>query len=529
KLGSASQRYCCQLAELISQHYEEVKRYLRVSRFNAHGVRKGSGTYASSATTLPPSFVAVAARGEWSMGKILDVYFKFAMGGDQYLGRLLALLDPRDGSFADLPPHWKDPSHPTVLRGIKVAFGDVREKHQDSEHDPSGLMSLLLASLVHHSPWLLSICSEYPDHPFHTIPLLDDHELLSELKSQYLTLEANEHVPLATGVPPHVEHAIAIKDVFDLCTEMKSHVLDLKNGIKEAVFEAVDEKVSSEGGVNHSLLESSLDKLKEDIFKKIESMSSRSNAATDRADEDLDAAMAVDAPVVVEEEVRIAGPFSFSYKSSCWPVPESFTFPIEITRLAAWRKWLRGSVHVVANEQWKIKPYRKFTSRELHSKQLKDIYRMQWKPILLKMMEAPELVIPSRLEQIDEAFVQSSYAIATEYLKSCYSFIFKVPEATLANYKISTWSFKIKHNHVRKHGTESDIAKLPPRTPRNNPHSTKRTYRQGERRRVRKVARAGAGKRSYLPAEENDCGMMPFILLDNRRRMRRRNRFVVIF
>ena len=35
---------------------------------------------------LPPSFVAVAVHGGSSMGKIHAIYFKFAMGGDQYLG-----------------------------------------------------------------------------------------------------------------------------------------------------------------------------------------------------------------------------------------------------------------------------------------------------------------------------------------------------------------------------------------------------------------------------------------------------------
>ncbi|KAL7540967.1 hypothetical protein ACHAWF_012146 [Thalassiosira exigua] len=272
------------------------------------------------------------ARCSWRMvyGKILDVYLKTYC----LIGR----------------------THCTpVLSDIKVAFDNVLEKHQDSEHDPSGLMLLIPASLADHSPWLLSICLEYPNHPFHMIPLLYDHELLSELKIQHITLEANERVRLATGVPPHVKH----------------------NGIKEAAFEAIGEKVSSEGGVNHSLLESSLDKLKEEIFKNIKSMSSRANTATDQADEELEGAMAVNAPVIVEEEVRIAGPFSFSYRGSYWLMPESFTFPIEITRLAALRKWLRGSVHAVENEQWKIKPYRQVTSRELHSKHLKGIYRMQ--------------------------------------------------------------------------------------------------------------------------------------------------------
>ena len=115
KLGTASARFCTQLGQLITKHHEIARQYLRTSHCNGHGIRKGSGSYASSATTQPPSSVATAARGEWSIGKVLDVYFKFGAGGDQYLGRLLAFLDPNDSSFAVLPPHWKDPTHPTVV------------------------------------------------------------------------------------------------------------------------------------------------------------------------------------------------------------------------------------------------------------------------------------------------------------------------------------------------------------------------------------------------------------------------------
>ena len=206
KNGSASQRYCTQLSEMVMRHQDVAKCHLRLSHFNAHGLRKGSGSHASSATTLPPSFVAVAARGEWSIGKILDVYFKFALGGDQYLGRILALLDPNDTSFSILPPHWIDPAHPSVIHGIRVCFGDVVTVHSGTNHDPSGLLLLLLASMVHHSDWLIGICSRYPSHPFHSLPLLNDNQLLTELK-RLVTLEPNNHVPIATGVPPHVSHS----------------------------------------------------------------------------------------------------------------------------------------------------------------------------------------------------------------------------------------------------------------------------------------------------------------------------------
>ena len=125
KDGTASQTYCCQLSEMVKRHFMETRFFLRLSHFHAHGIRKGSGTHASSATTVPPAFTSVAARGKWSMGKIRDIYFQFAMGGDYYLGRLLMLIDPEDVLFDTLPPHWKDEFHPSVRRGIEITFGKV--------------------------------------------------------------------------------------------------------------------------------------------------------------------------------------------------------------------------------------------------------------------------------------------------------------------------------------------------------------------------------------------------------------------
>jgi hypothetical protein len=186
---------------------------------------KGSCLHASSASTMPSTFVAVAARGEGSIaiGKILDVYFKFAMGGDQYLGRILALLDPNEDSFATLPPHWKDPCHPSVFRAVKITFRNVLFKHGETTHNPTGLLSLLLASLIHHFAWIKSICSQYPDHPY-SIPLLNEPKLLQELLDKHLTLEPSDNIPIAIGVPPSVKHSKLIKKVSEVCKRTDAKV-----------------------------------------------------------------------------------------------------------------------------------------------------------------------------------------------------------------------------------------------------------------------------------------------------------------
>ncbi len=78
--------------------------------------------HATSATTLPPRFTTVACRGEWSMGKVLDIYFQFAQGGDYYLEQLLTLKDPNSVDFDTPCPHWKDPNAHIVLDALDLMF-----------------------------------------------------------------------------------------------------------------------------------------------------------------------------------------------------------------------------------------------------------------------------------------------------------------------------------------------------------------------------------------------------------------------
>jgi hypothetical protein len=71
---AASQRYCGQLSELFKGKSDNLQRYARADHANSHGIRKGSATKETLGTTLPPPTSSIAARGEWSLGRILDIY-----------------------------------------------------------------------------------------------------------------------------------------------------------------------------------------------------------------------------------------------------------------------------------------------------------------------------------------------------------------------------------------------------------------------------------------------------------------------
>jgi hypothetical protein len=127
----------------------------------------------------------------------------------------------------------------------------------------------------------------------------------------------------------------------------------------------------------------------------------------------------------------------------------------------------------------------------------------KWKPIFRLMMKAPGIpdTIPS---DADENFVQQTFEIATEYLKSTVSYIWAKHEGVLGNYKIGTWSRKVSSSEIRKHGTQEDIAKLPPVTARNKTDSRKRGGWTIEKSFVRRVGNVRRRRQRADPVAVND-------------------------
>ena len=69
-----------------------------------------------------------------------------------------------------------------------------------------------LASVVYHSDFLLNIMVEFPGNPISQIPLLQNPELLAELK-KIVSMSSCSKMK-ATGVPPHVEQMSLLRKVY---------------------------------------------------------------------------------------------------------------------------------------------------------------------------------------------------------------------------------------------------------------------------------------------------------------------------
>ena len=77
----------------------------------------------------PPPIPSVLMQGEWSLGKVLEVYWKYSMIGDTYLGRCLAGFDPDKPGFGTLPPHFKEfTENPHIMEGLRLCFGGIMDR-----------------------------------------------------------------------------------------------------------------------------------------------------------------------------------------------------------------------------------------------------------------------------------------------------------------------------------------------------------------------------------------------------------------
>jgi hypothetical protein len=121
--------------------------------------------------TLPPPTSSIAARCEWSLRQILDIYCHFTKPGDHYLGRCLAGLDPNSEDFAILPPHFtvgNPMEYVRICEAVELIYSpSVQQWAGTKELDRPALFSKVLPSLVYHSSEVLqSTIDRVPGHPF---------------------------------------------------------------------------------------------------------------------------------------------------------------------------------------------------------------------------------------------------------------------------------------------------------------------------------------------------------------------------
>lgn len=540
---SGSERYCTQLAELFAQNNETVKAYIRSDHANSHGLRKGSATAVSSGTTCPPPISSIAARGEWSIGKVLDIYWHFAEPGDTYLGRCLAGLDPNSVDFSVLPPHFivDNPlSYDFVKEAMQLMFGPILSRWSNTAVDPTGLLLLLLPNIVYHIDWVMSMIRKFDGHPFSAIPLVNRQDLLVKLSS-IVSCSPGGLVHISTGIPPHVEHAIQMKRVIQLCIQTLGEVKVMSENVRSAVNDAIEEKALENGHLTGQrfleLMDAQQNDMKQFVSDRLDEMqsslqaSSVSDSTVQRIPNEHDHEQStsgnhnnnsqvssiefVDGTLHPRASAAGIQPqfYGYSWGGGFWQVPESFSWPTGIRLLAGWTLWIRGmpgyevpGASDGTRRKAPIRPYR-LLDKKMLPPLLKKQFGLHWEPIFSMMELTPNLGIPQNPNDISSEFISSSCELARDFLKTRIRYVFNKDLAKPENWEISTWSKHAKRSEIVKHGTLEDINALPPENSKNRQKVMLQRRRQPEfdRRRKRRVAQRRMMMNGYVNDDPQDA------------------------
>ena len=455
---------------MLAQKWDQVWAHaIRVGHFNPHGTRKGAAVHVTTATMDPPPIPSVMLRGEWSMGKVIEVYWRYSKLGDTYLGRCLAGLFPNKPQFGILPPHFTVGSdNPYVKEGMRACFGEILDNFGHSCCE--GALLLFLASIVYHSDdggFLMTTIAKNPNHPFMDIPILSNEELRKNLRA-LVTTDPTPKMSEPTGVPLTVKLQDQLREFSDEIRDLRKEFEDLKLSLPDIMKNAVDEKIKEAGQVSpgmvmekmHEVSRVVTTEMTKQIDSKFKSLEERLVSVHGSRSEEF----AVQGGNVQDQEVQ--RPEAQLYKSysyqdpdaaptkrhlTDWDVPQTFSFPKPTPYLkTAWRAWLIGYPklqHENGNTITKtpVRPLRLLKYARL-PKEVKKKYDNSWKVMLDVMEEDLQDEIDKKpVSEIDTAFIDSTYARAMAGVRR------KYPEFDEdKNWRIGTCSKAIKDSNKRR-------------------------------------------------------------------------------
>ena len=188
-------------------------------------------------------------RGEWTLGKVLEVYWKYSAIGDTYLGRCLAGFDPDRPGFGTLPPHFnvKDGmNNPVIMEGMRLCFGGIIDRFGGTGIE--GALLLFLTSIVYHADYLLQHIADKSGHAFQSIPILSKPKLLRELQA-LVTLEPAGDVMQATGVPRHAKMMDELKELYSMLGDYMAEEREWRKSLPSIIKNSIDEKAAESGHV----------------------------------------------------------------------------------------------------------------------------------------------------------------------------------------------------------------------------------------------------------------------------------------
>ncbi len=206
----------------------------------AHSFRKGGRSYAQGGTTGGPSTPSILLRGCWALEGMDKKYVRYEAAADQFIGRILAMLDINSPSFAALCPHFEALDE-TVMAAVHSCFPDAPVQFE-------GVLVHCLASLVYHGDYLRKNLPK--EHPLFKSAVFT-HGFVDSLAGRVALSFANDKIS-PTGIPPHVSIQRQLREVKDV-------VEILPGRVREAISAEFEQRAIDSGSLTRTVMQEMLE------------------------------------------------------------------------------------------------------------------------------------------------------------------------------------------------------------------------------------------------------------------------------
>lgn len=319
--GDVESRFSKWLKNVCDTNKETFKSQgVDITSIGSHSCRGGIASFLSG-TPGGPTAIAIYLRAGWSLGPVQSRYILEGEGGDQVCGRAATGLPLTDVTFANLPAHF-----------ISLDNGISREEWDDilpgyETYYPLNfrvVVPYLLASLVHHRPYLLDMQRCNPQHPLF-LQRVWTNGILERLQSKVVTGCNRNPISkmFATGVPPHLVLANRIFEMQGELVVMKETIIGKLDALPEALKQCMLQNFQVNGTIpiTHLQVVEMMAGLQSSIQSSIQAVFAQSQAGPS-------------ATVVVSprgtgrgSQVKNASYTTWTWNSRIHPVPQNFRFP----------------------------------------------------------------------------------------------------------------------------------------------------------------------------------------------------------
>ena len=454
--------------------------WVRPGHATPHGFRKGSTTHVGTQTMCPPPMASICRRAEWTMGDMLDIYMNFGDVGDRYLGRILAGLNPNAISFTTLPPHFTcEANDERITIALTLTF-----PHLMANQNLRGVLTFMLASLVHHSTTLMDLARADPHHPFNKLRLYQDEDLLTSLRGIVTTTTTTSDAltMVAIGIPAHILNMVDMERLSSTCVETLTFLHTQHKDLRVAITEAINARDAENGILSAHALNLMLQKQQEAMQKMIETAMSV-QARTRQGEEELPTEDATeDVPREVSTRYQV-----YSHHGGFWAIPQTYRPPKKLKRRDAWYLWFKGRPDFMEGDKHcPIRPFRDVKlgrQSMVHDRSTKKA--LQQMRVVFEMMEEALPPIPRNRIMTNE-WCETNYLIATRAIEqSRASYVYPSTNATNGDvaeeaeetdveespkkkrrkmhperFLLSTWAIRLRPSFMSRHAQQSDVQNM---------------------------------------------------------------------